>query len=29
MSTTNGVNLTDRLDGLATGTSIMVLGATS
>ncbi len=27
MSTTNGVNLTDGLDGLATGASIMVLGA--
>jgi phospho-N-acetylmuramoyl-pentapeptide-transferase len=26
MSTTNGVNLTDGLDGLATGASIMVLG---
>ena len=27
MATTNGVNLTDGLDGLATGASIMVLGA--
>ena len=27
MATTNAVNLTDGLDGLATGTSIMVLGS--
>lgn len=27
LSSTNGVNLTDGLDGLATGTSVMVLGA--
>lgn len=27
MATTNGVNLTDGLDGLATGASVMVLGA--